>query len=120
MGIAEKDPTHVRPEAAITGRVRIAVVVRVLVVDAMRGNPEDWPTFKRQRTADGEKVLKRFRRLITAMGMKAVIAEADTETDRQPMQDDGDGKIGPTEKEKCRNRQNMKDHHHNGGDPVQG
>jgi hypothetical protein len=53
------------------------------------------------------------------MGMQAVIAEADPEADRQPMKDNGDGKIGPTEEEKCRDRQNMKDHHHHSGDPVQ-
>jgi hypothetical protein len=117
--VAKQDPPHVRPEATVPRCVRIAVVIGMLMMDAMRRNPENWPAFERQRAADGEKVFERLRCLVAPMGMQAVIPEADPEPDRQPVQHDGDRKIGPTEKEKGGDRQNMKDHHHDGGDPVQ-
>lgn len=41
------DPAHVGPEAAVTGRVRIAFLIRILVMDSMCCDPEDWPPFQR-------------------------------------------------------------------------
>ena len=58
--LAEEDPADVRPEAACARRVRIGVLVGMLMVDAMRGDPEDRPAFERQRAADGEEILERF------------------------------------------------------------
>ena len=110
--VAEEDPAHVRPEAAVARRVRIAVVIRMLMVNAVGRHPEDRAAFERQRSADRQEVLERFRRLVAAMGVQPVIAEADAEADRHPMQHDGHQQIGPAEIEKRRDRQNMKDHHH--------
>src|SRR6187402_1394806 len=39
---AAEDPAGVGPPRALSRRMRIALAIRVLVVDAMRGHPEDW------------------------------------------------------------------------------
>ena len=84
--IAEEDPPHVRPEPAVVRRVRIAVAVGVLVVDAMRRDPENRPALERQRPADGQEVLEGLRRLVAAMGVQPVVAQADAEADGEPVQ----------------------------------
>ena len=53
------------------------------------------------------------------MRVQSMVAEADAEADGQPMQRDGDEQVGPTEIEERNDGQNVKDHHHRGGDPVQ-
>ncbi len=55
--LAGEDPAHVRPPRAFTRRVRIALAVGVLVMDAMRRHPEDRPAFERERPAPGQEVL---------------------------------------------------------------
>jgi hypothetical protein len=40
------DPPHMRPQAAIAGRVRITVLVSVLVMQSMRRDPEDRAAFQ--------------------------------------------------------------------------
>ena len=86
MRLAEQDPAHVRPEAAVARRVRIAVVVGVLVVDAVRRHPEDRPALERQRAADRQEVLEGLRRLVAAVRVQPVIAQADAEPDGHPVQ----------------------------------
>ena len=49
--LAEEDPSGVRPPAAFARRVRIAFLITELVMDAMRGDPEDGPAFERERCA---------------------------------------------------------------------
>ena len=86
--IAEEHPAHVRPEAAFTRRVRIAVLVGVLMMDAVRRDPEDRPAFERERPAQRQEVLDRFRGLEPAVGQQPVIADADAEADHDPVDDD--------------------------------
>ena len=50
-GLAGKNPAHVSPEAAIVGRMRITLFVRILVMHAMGCNPEERSAFKGQRAA---------------------------------------------------------------------
>ena len=62
LRFAEENPAHVRPEAADARRVRIERLVGVLMVQAVRGDPEDRPAFERQRAADREEILEQLRR----------------------------------------------------------
>ena len=55
--LAGEDPAHVRPAGAFARRVRIAFVVGVLMMDAVRGDPEDRSALERQRAAEGQEVL---------------------------------------------------------------
>ena len=52
---AGQDPAHVCPPLAVAGRMGIAFLIGVLMMDAMRGHPENRPTFKRQRGASGQR-----------------------------------------------------------------
>src|SRR4030095_12817679 len=51
---AEEDPTHVRPPGAFARRVRVAFLVGLLMMDAMRRDPEDRTALERQRSAEGQ------------------------------------------------------------------
>ena len=63
-------------------------MVRMLMVNAMRGDPEDRPAFERERAADGQEVLDPLRRLVAAMRQQAVVAHADAERAGDPPQDE--------------------------------
>ena len=71
------DPAHVRPPCAIVWGMRVAVLIRVLVVNAMGRHPEDRPTLKRQGAAGGEEVLQPLGNAVPAMRQQAVVAHAD-------------------------------------------
>src|SRR5580692_2318433 len=58
LGIASKKPQHVRPPGTIARRVWVARFIGVLMVNAMRGYPENGSAFQGQRPADGEKILQ--------------------------------------------------------------
>ena len=52
-GLTGEEPADVCPESAVARRVRVAVLVRVLVMHAMGRDPENWSAFKSQRAANG-------------------------------------------------------------------
>ena len=58
------DPSHAPPRLA---RVRIAFEIRFLMMDAVRGDPEDRTAFERERAAPGQEVFDPFGRLVTAV-----------------------------------------------------
>ena len=86
---APEDPAHVRPPRAFARRVRIAFVIRVLVVDAVRGDPEDRPALERERAAPRQEVLDRLVGLVAPVGQQAVIAHADAEHAGDEIQERG-------------------------------
>ena len=51
--------------------------VRVLMVDAVRRDPEDRAALERERGAPGQEVLDRFRCLVATVRQQPVIAHAD-------------------------------------------
>ena len=77
--LAHEDPAHVRPERALTRRVRIAFLIRLLMMDAMRRDPEDRSAFERERAADREEVLDELGGLVAAVREQPVIRHADAE-----------------------------------------
>jgi hypothetical protein len=87
LGFAHQDPAHVRPPTAIVRRVRIARQIGFLVVDAMRGHPENRAAFEGQRAADRKQVLQGQRHLVRAVGMQPVVAHADAQPRGEPQQE---------------------------------
>ena len=77
--LAHEDPAHVRPERAFARRVRIAFLIGLLMMDAMRRDPEDRTALERERAADREKVLNELGRLVAAMRQQPVIRHPDAE-----------------------------------------
>src|SRR5450756_1158827 len=97
MSLAEEHPTHVRPEPADARRVRILWLVGVLMVQAVRGNPEHRTTLERERAADREEVVEQLERLESTVRVEPVVSHADTQPDGHPVQRHGDEEIGPAE-----------------------
>ena len=58
FGFAEQEPADVGPPGAIARRMRIAGLVGFLVMNAMRGHPENRPAFQGKGAADGEEVFQ--------------------------------------------------------------
>src|SRR5882724_6407915 len=81
---AGEDPSHVRPPFAVAGGMRVAVLVRKLVMNAMSRDPENRSALERQRRAPGEEVFDPFWSLVSAMGYKPMIAHADAKAPGNP------------------------------------
>src|SRR5580700_3542093 len=94
-GLAHQDPSHMRPPLAVDGRVRIAIVVGELMMNAVRCHPENRSALERQRGAPGQEVLNPFRRPVAAMREQAVITHSNAETARNPPQENSDEKCRP-------------------------
>jgi hypothetical protein len=117
--LAEEDPSHVRPEATVVRGVRIGVRVGVLVVQAVRRDPENRAALERQRAADREKVLEQLRYFVGPVRVQAVITHADPETDAHPVEEGGqrDGLPRKEEQRGC-DRAEVKRHHRGKSNPV--
>ena len=105
------DPAHVRPEAAIARRVRIAFHVSILVMDAMRRYPEKRSAFQRQRGAEGDEIFEPLISLEAAMREQPVISNADAQAAGNPPQKQRDEKSLPGKHEKRCDRAYVKCHH---------
>ena len=99
--------------------MRIAFFVGVLVMHAVRGDPDDRPAFERERAANGQKIFNPVRSLVSAMRQQPVIAHADAEASGNPIQHDGQGERLPRKQEKRSDRADVKQEHEGGGRPVQ-
>src|ERR1700761_7140147 len=75
--------------------MRVAFHVSALVVYAVRGHPEKWAAFQRQRGADSQKIFHPFISLEAAMREQAVISHADAEAAGDPPQGQGGEKALP-------------------------
>ena len=117
-GLAGHDPAHVRPEGALARRVRIAVVIRVLMMDAVRGHPEDRPALERERAAGGEEVLHPLGRLVSAVRQQAVVAHADAPAARDVPEEGGGGDRAPVEVEERGDGTDVVNRHCDDGHPV--
>src|SRR5450631_1618705 len=117
--LAGDDPTHVRPPGAFLRRVRVALFIAVLMVDAVRGYPGDWSAFKGQSAAHGEKIFDHPGHLISAVYQQTVIAHADSTIDGKHIQHDCNNQVCPTEEEQRGDRADVKDDHKDGSNPDQ-
>lgn len=107
-----------RPPFAIQRRVRIAVFIGILMMNAMSGDPENGPAFECKRAADGQEIFDPFGSFIPAMGQQAVIAHADAPTARDQPEKDSNKESVPGKKPECSDGANVKSAHESGGDPV--
>ena len=68
-----------------------------LVMQAMRGHPEDRSAFERERAAECEEVLDPLGRAIAAMGEQAMVAHTDAHIDGHNPEHPSSGKPLPRE-----------------------
>ncbi len=117
-GLSREDPTDVGPESAVIRRVRVALLVRILVMNAVRGHPENGSAFERERPANGQKILDPFRGFVPAMREQAVVAHADAQTAGNPPKHNCREKRLPAKKEKRSHGSNMKRDHEESRDRI--
>src|ERR1700752_1966295 len=77
-------PPDVCPPAAIARSVWITRRICMRMMDAMGDNPVDWSTFKRECSAEGQKVLNQLCRLVAPMSQESVKTHADPQARGNP------------------------------------
>lgn len=113
-----EDPASVRPPGAIVRCMGIASLIGVLMMDAMRGDPEDGSSFESEAAAGGDEVLQPLGNAIAAVGEQAVIGHADADVDGEEVHDEEGAKILPGEEEERGDGTDVEEPHGDGGDPV--
>jgi hypothetical protein len=88
------------------------------VVHAMRGGPFNRSTLQRQGRTGNQEVFDRFRDFVTTMGQQTMIAHADSQTARDPVEQDRGNHRGPTPKPESREGAEMKDAQENTLTPI--
>src|SRR5262249_2932995 len=107
QGAPGYDPAYVGPEAAVVRRVRVARLVGILMMDTVDRYPEVRPALQGQRGAGGQEVFNPLVSLVAAMREQAVIANADPQASRYPVQKHSQRQILPAEHKQRRNGANM-------------
>src|SRR5271165_934876 len=84
LGVAMRDVTHKHPDdvcppGTVARRMRIAILVGELMMDAMRGHPEDGTAFQSHSPADGQEVFDPLGYFIRSMSEQAMVAHTDSE-----------------------------------------
>ena len=100
-------PLDVRPEAAVTRRVRIFVLIAIGVVLAMRGDPLQRRAFARHLAHEREEPTHRLRRGEAAVREQAVVAHADADAAGDELHHDEQREPLPREEERRGQRTDM-------------
>src|SRR5579863_2520674 len=88
-----------RPESSVARRMRVAGLVGVLMMDAVRRHPADGTTLQSQGPADGQQILDPLRRLVAAVRKQSVVTHPDAQALRHPPQKQRKRQRLPTEYE---------------------
>src|SRR5437867_13322917 len=108
-----QDPAHMRPPSTVARRMRIAVLIRVRMMNTMCGHPLNRSTFDRQSATKDKRVFDRFRHAITTVRQQTVKTHSNPETSRNPIEH-GSGYDGRPAKEKeCCDRRGMRSNQEN-------
>ena len=117
--LAREDPAHVRPPFAIDRRMGVALLVRKLMMNAVRRYPENRAALERQRGTPGEEIFHPLRRLISAMRQQPVIAHADAKAAGNPPKKNGYEERLPGKEKERRNGARMKQDHGGSRAPIE-
>ena len=115
---ARHNPTHVRPQAAIARRMRIAFFVGVLVMHPMRAHPGERSAFESRGAADGQEIFHPLWRFVAAVSQQAVVAHANAKASGDPPEKSRKYHGFPGEKEQRGDRADMKCKHEKGRGPI--
>ena len=77
VGFAQEDPAAVRPPGSVVRRVRIARLVGFLMMDPVRGDPENGSAFEASARRKRRRNIPSSRHLIGPVRMQPVVAHAD-------------------------------------------
>jgi len=118
IGFAEKDPTDMRPPRTLAGRMRIAGLIGLLMMDTMGGHPEDGPAFQRQGAANGKEILKPDRHFVGPVRVQPMVSHADAQAGTHVVKENGGREITPAEPEQGGNSSDVQQYQYDGGDPI--
>ena len=107
--LAPDEPSGMGPPAAFARGVGVAVVVAELMVNAVRGHPEDGAALERERGAERHEVLKPLGDLVATVREQAVVAHANADVNGQNVKNDHRGQTPPAEEEKRSKRTDVED-----------
>src|SRR5260370_33936542 len=79
------------PPGAIAGRMRVAVLIRFLMVDSMCSNPRNGTPLQIQSATNREEILEKPRRFEGSMSDQARKPHPDRQARAHPEQEKGDG-----------------------------
>src|SRR5436305_15350326 len=88
------------------------------MMNAMSRHPENRAALKREGSADRQRVLNPFRRLVSTMCQQSVISHSDSQAARNPPQYHHCDECLPTEKEERGDRADVKCRHESGCYPI--
>src|ERR1700721_4161184 len=117
-GAAGENPARVGPPGTVARSMRVTFVIGVLMMNAVRGDPEDWSALQGEATAHGDEVLDPPRSTVAAVGEQAVIGHADADIDGEKVSDAEGGGFFPREEEQSGDGSDGQGTHGDGGDPV--
>src|SRR5678815_1074466 len=118
QSLAGQNPSHVGPPGAFARRVRVAFTIGLLVVDAVRGDPEDRSSFERERPAEGQKVFNPLVGLVAAVRQQTMVGHADAEHAADEIKNQGGEQSAFRHEEQRGNRTDVKRPHSDRGYPV--
>jgi hypothetical protein len=107
-----------RPPRAIVRRMWIAFLIRILVVNAMRSDPEDRSALKRHCAASCQEILEPAWHSVTTMCQQPVVSHTDAHINRKEVHDRRNDEVLPREEEQGRDRTDMESPHEDASDPV--
>ena len=92
------NPAHMRPKKSRTSRMRVAVSFGKSVMNAVRRHPFRRVVLNRHRAENRQRVFKPFRCLKTSMRQQTVIAQANAQTDDDPIDEEHRREIRPAKR----------------------
>src|ERR1700743_2972808 len=99
--------------------MRVAVVIGLLMMNAMHRDPENRAALKRQGAADREEVFQPDRALVSAVRVQTVVSHADPETSSHPVKEERNQEAAPAEHEQRGECADVKQPDGNYDGPVQ-
>ena len=100
MAGTREEPYDVAPPGSIARRVRVSVLVSVVVMLAVNGNPCNRRPLTRQNAEQGERPPYQAKRMKTSMGQQSMISKTDSQTTTDPAQYQEHQQAFPSEEER--------------------
>src|SRR5207248_3065518 len=116
---SENEPADMSPPSPVAGRMRVAVLIRFLMVDSMCCNPENWAPLQGQSATNRKEILKSHRDFVRSMREQAMITHTDAETCGHPVEENRHGEGTPGECKQGGQRSQVEKCHNDRCWPVQ-
>ena len=97
ISVLKHQPTEVSPEERDQGAVRIGLMVRVLMMDPVHGDPTSWSVLHRADAEQGQGVFEPLRCVHPSVGQESMVTDVDPQGSEDIEPEDAQSQTGPTE-----------------------